>query len=70
MAQKNIGGNRKIRNLGNTMSNSKHRKFTGTVGKSPKLRHAMKREAESNVIKAKPGIKNPAKSMRELLERK
>ena len=67
MAQKNIGGNRKIRGIGGSMSMSKHRKSVGRAGKSPKLLHAIKRIAESNVIKDRSGIHNPAKSIRELL---
>jgi hypothetical protein len=43
---------------------------SGHSGKSPKLRYAMKREAEANEIKAKPGIKEPAATVGDLLKKK
>jgi len=46
------------------------RKFNTKAGKSPKLRHAMKRAAEENVRKDKSRIKEPRHSVRELLDEK
>lgn len=43
----------KIKGKPSQMSHSKHR-LLGRNGKSPKLRHLMKIEAERNSVKAKP----------------
>lgn len=37
-------------------------------GKSPRFRHQMKLQAERNEIKDRSGIKNPKKSVSELLD--
>jgi len=49
------------------MGSHKHG-VSGRPGKSPRLRHAMKRMAEADERKAQPSIRNPKNSVRELLE--
>lgn len=51
------------------MGSRKHGK-SGFCPKSPKLRHAMKREAEKAEIKATGRIKDPKQSVAELFSRK
>jgi hypothetical protein len=46
-----------MQNGGGTLGIGKHRK-SGKCGKSPKARHALKREAEKNEIKAKASTCN------------
>jgi len=41
---------------------------SGRTGKSPKLRHAMKREAEQNERKDRSRIKDPKRTMKELFQ--
>ena len=50
------------------MGSTKHGKG-GHSGKSPKLRHAMKREAESQVVKDRSRIADPSSSVKELLDK-
>lgn len=43
---------------------------SGRAPKSPKAKHAMKREAEANSIKATGRIKDPKSSVSELFKKK
>ncbi len=42
---------------------------SGHPGKSPKMRYAMKREAESRVIKDRSRIVDPSSSVKELFDK-
>lgn len=68
MAKINKGGPRKIRGFGlRGMGTHKH----GTCGyasKSPRFRHAMKREAEADVRRDRRSILEPKQWVRELRE--
>lgn len=55
----------KIKGKPPKLSLAKHRAI-GVPGKSPRLRHAMKREAEANERKARPSTCT-AKTIRELM---
>jgi hypothetical protein len=56
---------------GNTggMGMRKHAR-SGYAPKSPKFKHAMKREAEQNSVKATSRIKDPKQSVSDLFHRK
>lgn len=51
------------------MGSHKHY-VSGRNGKSPKTRHALKREAEANCIKDNSRIKDPKKSVKELFRKR
>lgn len=51
------------------MGSHKHG-ISGRAGKSPNLRHYMKREAEKDERKSRSRIQNPKSSVRELLAEK
>ncbi len=44
-------------------------KHKSKAPKSPKMKHAMKREAERNERKASPSIKDPKASVKEVFEK-
>lgn len=51
------------------IGNHKHG-VSGKSGKSPKMRHAMKREAEKDVRLDRTRIKNPSGSVAEIFKKK
>ncbi len=51
------------------MGSHKHY-VSGRAGKSPKQRHALKRQAEAQVVKDKSRIKDPKKSIKDLFHKK
>ena len=53
---------------GKTTGNRNNRR--GKVGHSGKFKHQMKLDAERDVRKAKPGIKEPGETVSELLNRR
>jgi hypothetical protein len=53
---------------GGDLGSRKHGK-SGTPGRSPKYRHALKREAEKQVRVDKTRIKDPKQSVQELFKR-